>query len=427
MSDPLPQAGLVENGQQQAAFLLEKHSFSGGLQVDVLGSGKARPSWAPPWEYVGLKHEFQLQPGDYITEFARFTFADRRITWIAVYRPAPDRQHGDRHNHEGVGVWLLNHDAVHVGRLLESLRSFTDLTGPAGEIDDRADLFRTNHLHKYLRPSANFPSHLAGWSFSRGRIMASASFVAAGVTQDEAWRLAGDQILRSTHLEGPTPDHSRALVLVRAGAASDSSSASAQPVVPFTASELIAQLPRALEQVEQDKVTALRQAQAAAEATREREAALAAAAARNAQIEQRVADLTQEAEQLRVELQASDPQRERAMLRDAVREVSQQVSDVKAAVQTAHKDLVDEVRRIKPRGGGASPTNIVQPLSDLGERTLRGNEKYRRNRWPLIVAAAAALLVILVALYVIFLRPAPASPPIAEPDVQYTTNPSSAP
>lgn len=400
-------------------FFLEAHSYSDGLRIKALGRAAERPAWAPSPEHVGFRNEVTLRPADYVVEFARFLHRGERVTWIGLFKRAVDEILGDRQNHAGVGLWLLDHDVLYAEQLLAMLQRFVDAIGSGEKPDEAADGFIQGHLPRYLQRSPNLPGPLAGWPFSQSRISDSATFVAAAPGADEAWLLAADQLLRATLLPPPRPGTARALILVRQTAAEDPKAEAGTIISPLAMPEIVKALPHAFESAQKQSLAATAEAQAAIELGRHREAELADARTKHAQLEQQIRELHHEADQLRAELQASDPDRERAMLHDALRNLSQQVTGVKTTLHAGHNQLLDEVGSIKRR---LDPDRLPAGAHAQGGSRGSSNMLSQASRTPkaLVIVAAVTFLVILTALLIIYWPGAGAAP---DPDIQYRAGP----
>lgn len=203
---------------------LEAHFYSGGLQVRPLGSTRTRPQWAPqePDRLVGFRGEFRLTQDDLAVELARFKLDAGRATWVGVYRKSVDHRFGDRGNHAGLGVWLLEHDIARASHIIDGLTKLLKLLEDGGvdEIAVDADTFVSKFLPDYIRPIPNLPQTLLGWSFSSSQYAETALF-AVDAKDASAWHIVGEHITRWTVL--PPDDHpgvSRGMILVSASAAS---------------------------------------------------------------------------------------------------------------------------------------------------------------------------------------------------------------
>jgi hypothetical protein len=103
------------------SYFLEAHFYSGGLRHHAYHDGDARPDWAPAADIVGFADEFPLDGGSSAIEVRRISAGTHEITWLGVYFRSVDATLGDRQNHAGVGVWLLDLIPTDVRSLLYGL------------------------------------------------------------------------------------------------------------------------------------------------------------------------------------------------------------------------------------------------------------------------------------------------------------------
>lgn len=405
----------------ERCFILEAHTYSEGLRVKVLGQAAERPSWAPPADYVGFRDEVTLQPGDYVVEFARFLHRGRRVTWIGLFKRAVDTILGDRQNHGGVGLWLLDHDVLYGEPLLTTLRAFADAAVDGEALDAAADGFVEN-LPKYLQPSLGLPVPLAGWIYSPSRIAEAAIFTAAEAAAGKAWLLAADQLMRATLLPPPTPQTARALILVRQSAGENMTATAGTAISHLTAPELVKLLPKAFDTARAQVQSALSEAEAAVELGRHREAELAQATNRGVQLEQELAQQSEEIDRLHSALQASDPNQERANLHAAVRDLSQQLGALKSTVSATRSDLLAEIGSIRRRADGQRH-GIAQPLGDLDSKAAPAKRKGYSQKMLILAAVAAAAMLLAAYFVVAWMQPSQAPTPLPDLTIEYPTAP----
>ncbi|WP_166038491.1 hypothetical protein [Sphingosinicella sp. YJ22] len=327
----------------QDDFVLESHSYSGGLRVQVLGGTAARPDWVPPSDYVGFRNELSLLPGDYVVEFARFNYRSRSVTWIAVFGHAVDEVYGDRQNHAGVGVWLLNHDLLYAEPLLKSLRTFADVARKGDDLDPRADEFRARFLPGFLQPSPNLPSVLGGWTFVATPAADTAIFLATSKDETDGWKLAADQLLRATLLPPPTPNHARILVLVPHAGQADGVPEAASPIVPLSAPEIVKVLPRAFAATIDENRSTKTQTVELSERCRALEGELASERSRTAEWADQAAGLRAKVEEQQAELDGSDQYRQWAAIKGQMRDVADQVTRNGKLIELAHREILQRV------------------------------------------------------------------------------------
>lgn len=99
-------------------WLLEAHYYDGGLRTSHLSVG-TRPEWCPPPEV--LETDSLERETDIAICCSRILRGDRDLTWVGVYVSAPDRQHGNRGTHVGVGLWLLDGVVIYQRLLIDFL------------------------------------------------------------------------------------------------------------------------------------------------------------------------------------------------------------------------------------------------------------------------------------------------------------------
>jgi hypothetical protein len=198
---------------------LEAHHYDGGLRTVPLGRGGARPDWAPHAERVGFRDEFVLTDRDQAIEFYRVRHQGRKLTWLAVYRRSVDRSYGDRRNHAGVGVWLIDQMVVEPRKLLKGLSVMAEAVSQNGPLDLESDAahFLSGFLPKYLLAMDSVPAALQGWEFNSPEQAQTQTFVAPVGTPDQPFEHVAGQIAAMSWLPGPAPQFSRAVILLREG------------------------------------------------------------------------------------------------------------------------------------------------------------------------------------------------------------------
>jgi hypothetical protein len=396
-------AALEEPGPEPP-FVLEAHSYSGGLRVQVLGRDPNRPAWVPPHDYVGFRNETALAPGDYIVEFARFAYHRRRVTWTGLYKPAVDEVFGDRLNHAGVGIWLLERDVLHAETLLHGLKRLADAVVEAGNeiVSGNADAFLgDDYLPAYVMPSGSLPPRLAGWSFVPGPLPETSLFAALDAEPERAWALAAEQLLRATILPGPSPAHGRMLILVRSAAGGEDP-VGLDRIKPNLAGEIVRSLPAAVGETASDARAAREEAETVSARCRGLESELASEQARSSLLADRVSVLEVETDSLKTQLAGSEPYQAWSALKDQVREVSRQVSHTEQSVETARRDILDRLSAIQSRRAPASSPERSDVRRVDHREFLPGKQDDRSALdWPVVmwalIALAAALLLAMAA------------------------------
>ncbi|HZG45233.1 MAG TPA: hypothetical protein VEZ41_03060 [Allosphingosinicella sp.] len=397
------------------AILLEQHYYEGGLKVRVLGTDPSRPSWVPPSEWVGFRNEVPLRVGDYVVEFVRFRHGENVITWVGLFHPSIDVKYGDRQNHAGIGVWLLDRDVLHGGALLQSLRSFGGNEG-AGASENAAaiDRFVSEFLETLVISRLDLPHPLGGWPPARGEIIDTALFEAAAPDEEAAWALAAQQLLRLTILADNVAAQARAIVLIPHGGGG---TRGLQPIGKNLAVDIVRALPGAFAAVLAGSEVVAREAAGAIELARSRDAEAAEARSRSEGLELRARELAQEVTALRSALDQSEPAQHYAAIRQALREVTNGIDEVNASVRDARRDLGGQIERLRqarlqrpqPDAVDRLAMEPVTPTTDLERAGGKGKgSRGPTDKW-LIIAGICALLMILVSLAILYWPSAPTS------------------
>lgn len=393
----------AEGMDEERPFVLEAHSYSGGLRVQLLGHDPNRPAWVPPHDYVGFRNEIALAAGDYVVEFARFGYRGRRVTWIGLFEPAVDEVFGDRLNHAGVGVWLLERDILHPDTLLHGLKRLADaLVQESGELlRDNAEAFLGgDYLPAYVVPSRDLPARLGGWAFVAGPLPETVLFAAVDGDRERAWSLAAEQLLRVSILRGPSDAHGRALILVRT--ATVVGDGGLEPVRDNLGAEIVRALPAAIRELLDESAAARNQAEQQSARCGELESALESERARNSELADRVPALEAEADTLRVQLEGNDTYQAWSSLKQEILDVSRQVGRTENAIENARQDIVARIRALQ--SGPEAPERRRSPSVDHHDFVREAKRKDRSERrggmlmWSLI--GVVALLLLAVAGYV---------------------------
>ncbi len=392
-----PQAA-IEGLDDERPFVLEAHSYAGGLRVQLLGHDPNRPAWVPPHDYVGFRNEIALAPGDHVVEFARFRHRGRRVTWVGLFGPAVDQVFGDRLNHAGVGVWLLERDILHPDTLLHGLKRLADaLVAESGDLlRDNSEAFLGEYLPTYVMPTRDLPAGLGGWAFVAGPLPETGLFAATGADRERAWALAAEQLLRVSTLRGPSDAHGRALILVRTATAAGESGL--EPVRDNLAGEIVKALPAAMRELSDESRSARIQAEQLIARCSELETALESERARNSELADRVPALEAEADTLRVQLEGNETYQAWSSLKQEILDVSRQVGRTENAIENARQDIVSRIKTLHSRP--ASPPERAQTRSvdhrEFLSEAKRGRSARRGSilMWSLIGIAALLLLVV---------------------------------
>jgi hypothetical protein len=382
-------------------LLLEAHYFSGGLRVSPLAVRGQRPDWAPaqPDRLVGLRSEFALAAGDRVVEFARLAPARRPLTWVAVYRRSIDREFGDRSNHAGVGLWLLEHDVREPYLLLDGLDQLAQKVADAGPsaVDGLAISFSApDFLPRYVQRSVVLPAPLGGVPFPEQPVAEPALFQAGG---EGALRAAADHLSRMSLLPPGNIGSSRALILLRPSEAVAPIRSDVTIIKETLRADLMEQLPLALMEASarwakleeralaSDRACAARDTEIA-----ELRAALAAAEARIGQLEADVAESDLLARLARIDSSLGAISNGLRRSEDALQALNH---DVRAASRAATSAVEPDWRRKAddpgPQHGGRP--SAAEPLLPNGSRRGWAAVLLGRNSMLIGIGIVAILLV----------------------------------
>lgn len=398
-------------------FLLERHFYDAGLHVEPVGRDRTRPPWVPPHDWVGFRNDVPLAAGDLAVEFVRFRYRERAVTWIGLFRRAVDAVYGDRQNHEGLGAWLLDQDVLHGKALLQSLHALTERIGAEGvrACDPSADRLLQEFLPQFVVPHLELRTPMGGWSLARGQVTETAIFEATAHDRAAAWSLAAKQLLRASVLAGPSPTHSRCVILIRT--ADPGGDDGLDKVPGGLATEIVKALPQALAAASDAQRDAAREAQALAERLHSAQVELERERDCGRQLAEQVAVLQREVAGLQEQLEDSDPERIWASVRAKLHDISGQVERTENSVLTTRREILDRLK--SPATHAARPHDwSVADSSDPVRRPYAGagqqaTSKRTRERTLYYGVAATLVLLILVLGYFTYARlagPSPAAP-----------------
>jgi hypothetical protein len=206
----------MENGRAGENGFLEAHYYSSGLRYHPAGLNAQRPGWAPPADAVGFRDEFTLAPGDLVIEFQRRIYKDRRVTWVGVYVRSVDEKLGERENHAGFGLWLLEASIVDARGVVNALSQFAEKSSypfDADAFSKQARKFLTGYLPDYIQPAMDFLPAFPGVAFATSDLLRTSFYQVVGAVVPESMHLAADQLALLTF----SPDVGstmRALIIV---------------------------------------------------------------------------------------------------------------------------------------------------------------------------------------------------------------------
>ncbi len=404
----------MEAATGPAPFFLDAHHYSGGLRVARLGTDPARPSWAPDASagLVGFRDEVRLEGDDTVVEFARFRVAGRHLTWVGVYRRAVDARLGDRGNHAGVGVWLLEQDvrdprALLVG--LSSIAAHVVEVGPAACAPD-ADMFASgDYLPRCVRPRAALPTSLAGWPYSEHMSPDTQLFLAEGSEADRLDR-AAEQLLRCSALPAPGPEVARAIILMRASAATGEPTVGRLEVLRRgVARDFMDELPKALAEASERYATLERLAHSAQDETARTQAALNDAQGELSRANERIATLDAQVADSDILSRLASIDSGINFLDSAARRSESALDHLRREVARVATAAAE--RRGSSRHAEAGPPSLGYPpattMPRSGERISGGRQLsigVLGFSWMEVVLAALAVLVLVVVVYLVLRR-----------------------
>lgn len=363
MGRPVTRAGDGQGGEPDTRFILEAHYYTGGLRVKRLGSAAERPSWLPSGEAVGIQNEIALQHYDVVVEFARFTAGKKRLTWIGVFSKSVDGVFGDRENYAGIGVWLVDADAIHALRLIRGLNLLAT-SGNIEQIEKGATAFLTKYLPTYIRAGLTLPGAFAGWPYSETVLSESRLLLACGTTIDEAWNMAAEQILRMSFL--PDPACSRALILLRVSDEGGARETGLEPVKPGVATDVLALLPDAISQTMSQNREMKRTIDALNQRSGQVEGSLRAAREENKALKTRGAELERQ-------LNDNDILKRLTAIETRLRQVDTQTQRAEAAIGKARDEIADCARKIQ--SGRDLPGNLPPRVPPPGPAVAEDDER----------------------------------------------------
>lgn len=158
--------------EPQSAFI-EYHYYKGGLRTEFVASGQDRPTWAPPPDWVGFRSEFALQGSDLVIEVVKFEAPSSVVSWVGLYQHSPDQVYGDRQNHAGIGVWLLNKFPSAPYELIEGLRQLLELfpSKSTEEFSSTVGHFLSEYIRGYVAELQQLPPPLNGMRLANSQIL----------------------------------------------------------------------------------------------------------------------------------------------------------------------------------------------------------------------------------------------------------------
>ena len=381
---------------------LEAHFYDGGLRTVPLGLGGARPDWAPDAERVGFRDEFVLGDTDQIVEFYRMLHHGRRLTWLAVYRRSIDRSYGDRRNHAGIGVWLIDQMIVDPHKLLKALGVMADAVGASGpaSLEGDAANFLSTFLPKHLLDTHAVPASLHGWNHSSPEEAQTQAYVARADVPDQPFEQAASQIAALSWLPGPDPRTSRAVILIQAvpGDTQPGGRYTPEPIERDPLPAILRQIPIALAEMTGEGAQLQERLRLAVANHEDLSRRLDAGQTAHAALTAQAAQLQAERDELHRQIDTSDPLK-------MLNRICTDLDVVRR--QTASLDQqLPVIERLLRHRGPEGPSRSGSGGSGEGRRS-RAPSEASEGGWPGAVLAGIAVFVIAaigIVVYVLMMR-----------------------
>jgi hypothetical protein len=130
-------------------ILLEAHYYDGGLRTRHL-SRESRPAWCPSADKAMLETDSLESESDVVLCVDRVVHGEKRVAWVGVFLPAPDRQFGSRGNHLGVGLWLEEGLVLYYSVVIDALLKLADRFKSSHAIESLIDDVAKHEVVKQL-------------------------------------------------------------------------------------------------------------------------------------------------------------------------------------------------------------------------------------------------------------------------------------
>jgi hypothetical protein len=199
---------------EQSAFI-EYHYYKGGLRTEFVTSGHGRPTWAPPPDWVGFRSEFVLQDSDLVIELVKFNNSSSVVSWIGLYRHSADQVFGDRQNHMGIGVWLLDRFPSAPYELIEGLRKLLELfpSNSTEEFSATVGHFLSEYVQQYVADLQQLPPPLNGMRLANNQVLTTFQYQIQPEAENWKKRL-NDLFFRLYFLYPEGREENRALIYI---------------------------------------------------------------------------------------------------------------------------------------------------------------------------------------------------------------------
>ena len=391
-------------GEQKLTSFLEYHYYRGGLRTEYVALSGARPSWAPPAEWVGFRDVFSLAGSDLVLEVVRFRVSIGIAVWTGVYRHSPDQVYGDRQNHAGIGVWLLNQFPIKTEMLVESLEKLLDLVSESSKDDflQKSQAYLRDYLGGYIAPLRRLPPPIDGMRLASNEVLTTTSFQIA--RHIDGWtRRLEDLLYRIFFLAPKSGDSDRALILLT-GPNDREPGTRSNGIEEYTkesfASELLAAMPSAFKS----------QSQAVADLQKKIETNGSTISELDGRVDQlqhaltseraRVGAIQAQYDELKASLSEDDERRRFSVLHEAITSLHSQIATVNREISTSKRELMSEIRRDLHKAlsslAARAPNQPGKP--EYGEPRGDSPRQQKSEAWQLDYIKLAAIILLVAGL-----------------------------
>lgn len=376
---------------------LEYHHYSGGLRADAFSLSGQRPNWAPPHDWVGFRDEFALTAEDRVIEVVKFASDNGPITWLGLYHAAPDKVYGDRKNHAGFGVWLLNGYPKEASLIVDALQRLLDVARDDDQerLSTSAQNFLGKYLETYVDEYESLPRPFGGLALAKNQVASTLSR-RINVEDDGFEERLDDLIVRLFfYLPESDADKSRALILLT-GRQTQSSIAEPENALGKLAPDLLKQIPIAMRAQSQSIAGLQQQLAHDREALDELDRTRDRLESELLETRRRANDAETQLRDLQASLQEDDERRRFSLLQAGIADVNNSVADLKAKLGSLRQDIVCDLRRDIRPAPSSPPTNEFRErhvTQTPVQRSASTPGSYDSNLW-IIVAVVFSVLII---------------------------------
>ena len=395
----------------QSAFI-EYHYYKGGLRTEFVASGHDRPRWAPPPDWVGFRSEFVLQDSDLVIELVKFNTPSSVVSWIGLYRHSPDQVFGDRQNHIGIGVWLLDRFPSAPYELIEGLRKLLELfpSNSTEEFSATVGHFLSEYVQQYVADLQQLPPPLNGMRLANNQVLTTFQYQIQPEAENWQKRL-NDLFFRLYFLYPEGREENRALIYIPFTSVAKGPGIIGSeefkkerfifeflPKVPVAFSSQANAILELEKQIVADRLS-LGQLRSQ---TSELETDLAHERERGNSVERQYNELKQS-------LDENDEMKRFSILNEGISYLKSQILSLEREMQSLRRNVGDDIERAlrtSTTSGQARSTfnghTVSEPVRLAMARELPKQGNNGKISWPLIVAAVV-MLIILVGLIIYML------------------------